>query len=967
MSDPVDPLRTTTAPAAHDSAASDADMTAAATSRSIPSAPQFGPPAESGEVGTLGPYRVVKELGKGGMGAVYLATDTRLNRKLALKVMLPEFAADAAAKERFLREARAVAQITQDNVVTVYEADERDGVPYIAMQFLQGYPLDDFLKKKGSPALHHCVRIVIEAARGLEAAHKLGLVHRDIKPANLWLEAPNGRVKVLDFGLAKPIGTDSELTKSGAVVGTPAYMSPEQARGLKVDHRTDLFSLGGVLYRLCTGQNPFAGDHVMAVLAAVLTDDPTPVRELNPNVPEPLAQFIHQLLAKKPEDRPQSANEVARSLRAILEQRPAPGAPSSAEVSTSMPVVVVPAESQQPPVVVPMEVTARPESAFEVLDDEFDDGATEAEAAPAPRTQKAGAKNKNKHAPRPKRKAGGKGTLIAAGVALLLVVVAVAVVVLRSGKKPEPEAKNPDAGAPVDQKGKGDTKVPKGPPDSKGPTVPQGPLTPTYKNGIGMEFVKVPKGTGWLGGKAGVPGETKVEFKEDFYLGKYEVTQEEWQAVMGTNPSAFKRGNEAVKDIPDAELKRFPVENVSWEDCQLFIKKLNEREKETGWVYRLPKEAEWEYACRGGPGDKLAGAFDFYFAKPTNTLLPDQANVTPAKGNGLQRTCKVGSYEPNLLGLHDMHGNILELCEHTTNGVMYQPGRGGSCSTHVENCSAALFGWFEPSIRVYYIGFRLARVPAVPVGKVSTVDPNPDVPKTHTNSLGMKFVPVPKGTGWLGGGSGKPGDTKVVIEQEFYLGNYEVTQEEWQAVMGSNPSHFSRTGPGKDAVKDIPDAELKRFPVENVSWNDCQEFIKKLNEREKESGWVYRLPKEAEWEYACRGGSGDKLAGAFDFYFAKPTNTLLPEQANFNNVLKRTGKVGSYDPNWRGLYDMHGNVHEWCDDAEKGGGGATDRVRRGGHWSSGAEGCRAASRSQNPPSFRDHYLGLRLVRVPASK
>ena len=141
--------------------------------------------------------------------------------------MLPQYAANDLAKERFLREARAAAQITHDNVVTVYEADERDGVPFIAMQFLQGYPLDEFLKRKGSPTIPQILRIARETAAGLSAAHDLGLVHRDIKPGNLWLEAPNGRVKVLDFGLARPIDSEGELTKSGAIVGTPAYMSPE--------------------------------------------------------------------------------------------------------------------------------------------------------------------------------------------------------------------------------------------------------------------------------------------------------------------------------------------------------------------------------------------------------------------------------------------------------------------------------------------------------------------------------------------------------------------------------------------------------------------------------------------------------------------------------------------------------------------------------------------------------------------
>ena len=309
-------------------------------------APGFGPPAQQGEVGTLGPYRIVKELGRGGMGAVYAAVDTRLDRRLALKVMLPRYAADVEAKERFLREARAAAKVSHDNVVTIYEADERDGVAYIAMQFLQGLPLDQYLKKKGNPSLPQVVRIAREAAAGLAAAHRIGLVHRDIKPGNLWLEAPNGRVKVLDFGLAKPLDADVELTKSGAIVGTPAYMAPEQARGLKVDHRVDLFSLGVMLYRLCTGRLPFQGPSTMAVLMALGTEEPTPVRSLSPKMPDRLAELIHQLLAKKPEQRPTSAAEVVKRLREIgeqmgratapdLENRPATSVPAAVSVPAS--------------------------------------------------------------------------------------------------------------------------------------------------------------------------------------------------------------------------------------------------------------------------------------------------------------------------------------------------------------------------------------------------------------------------------------------------------------------------------------------------------------------------------------------------------------------------------------------------------------------------------------------------------
>jgi serine/threonine protein kinase/Leucine-rich repeat (LRR) protein len=324
------------------SARSDADETQPVAGLvGAPTDTRFGPPAARGEVGTLGPYRIVKLLGRGGMGVVYAALDTRLERRIALKVMLPKFAADRADRDRFLREARAVARIKHDNVVAVYEADERNGVPYFAMEFLAGYPLNEYLQKKGTPTVPQVLRIAVETAAGLAAVHKIGLVHRDIKPANLWLEAPHGRVKVLDFGLVRLVDADVELTQNGALLGTPSYMSPEQGRGERVDHRADLFSLGAVMYRLCTGQPPFFGASTMAVLTALATEEPTPVRELNPAVPEPLAALIHQLLAKRADARPRSADEVLKRLRAIAQNRPVSPARGMEQPQSELPVVYV--------------------------------------------------------------------------------------------------------------------------------------------------------------------------------------------------------------------------------------------------------------------------------------------------------------------------------------------------------------------------------------------------------------------------------------------------------------------------------------------------------------------------------------------------------------------------------------------------------------------------------------------------
>ncbi len=369
--------------------------------------------------------------------------------------------------------------------------------------------------------------------------------------------------------------------------------------------------------------------------------------------------------------------------------------------------------------------------------------------------------------------------------------------------------------------------------------------------------------------------------------------------------------------------------------------------------------------------NKLDSAFDFYFDKPVAELQADQANFE--HGKGLKRTCQVGSYKPNRLGLYDMHGNVWEWCEDEQkldNGASRRVIRGGSWLFDASLCRAAIRYWYAPSNRYNYLGFRLARVP---IGKDVVAPPPPPEKKAEAppaafkNSIGMEFVLVPKGKSWLGGGGGKPGDKEVEIREDFYLGKYEVTQEEWGKVMGGMPSWFSRIGPGKDAVRDIPEAELKRFPVEQVSWDDAQLFLRELNKRDKQEGWVYRLPKEVEWEYACRGGPmANKLDSAFDFYFDKPVAELQADQANFEHGkgLKRTCQVGSYKPNRLGLYDMHGNVWEWCEDEQKLDNRASDRVFRGGSWGDGGRLCRAASRVGRAPPIRTQILGFRLARVP---
>jgi formylglycine-generating enzyme required for sulfatase activity len=278
--------------------------------------------------------------------------------------------------------------------------------------------------------------------------------------------------------------------------------------------------------------------------------------------------------------------------------------------------------------------------------------------------------------------------------------------------------------------------------------LPTSSLPPTFKNSIGMEFVIVPKGKSWLGGGKDKLGDKEVEIPADFYLGKYEVTQEEWTQVMGANRSFFSRtrAKDRVNDVTDADLKRFPVEDVSWDQCQVFVAKLNQREKETGWVYRLPTEAEWEYACRGGPmADKADSAFDFYLAKPTNTLLPELANATQygADQKGLNRTCRVGSYAPNELGLYDMHGNVAEWCEDAVaaGNAVHRVRRGGGWPNPYEDGKAAFRTAGLPTSNHNNLGLRLARVPSgAPSPEAKTP---PDVVAPFTDADVQRIAALP--------------------------------------------------------------------------------------------------------------------------------------------------------------------------------------------------------------------------------
>jgi eukaryotic-like serine/threonine-protein kinase len=560
---------------------------------------------------SLGRYRLREVLGQGGMGRVFRALDEGLRREVALKVMLPHVAADEALRRRFLREARATAALDHPNVVPVYHVDEAGSVPFFVMPLLCGETLRARLTRERMLPVAEVLRIGRQTAEGLAHAHERGLIHRDVKPGNLWLEEGTGQVKILDFGLVRMDPESIALTQTGMVLGTVGFMAPEQEMGGEVDHRCDLYSLGCVLYLLCTGRlavhTHFRAPHVV-----------------NASVPRSLGEVIMRLLFPEPDERFPHAQEVAEALSALEQRGP---------------------RSEQGGLVSPVSRSTIGQSVSAAIDRPASLSAV-SEARPV--------------------------------------------------------------GWPLE-----------------------------FKNSIGMGFVLVEPGAFLMGsprdeeGRSDDETQHEVRINRPFWLGVCPVSQRQWKAVMGSNPAHFSRtgdGKDRVKDVSDAELDLFPVESVSWEDAQDFLKGLTAQNEEArnGRQYRLPSEAQWEYACRGGHliqdlRDKHTSPF--HFDQPTSSLHSTQANFN---GN-LQRPCKVGSYKPNALGLFDMHGNVWEWCLDWYDADYYEnsppadppgPGsgsfrvvRGGCWNLNGRYCRAAYRDWFTPSYRNFILGFRVAAVP----------------------------------------------------------------------------------------------------------------------------------------------------------------------------------------------------------------------------------------------------------------
>ncbi len=658
--------------------------------------------------GELGRYRIVRKLGAGGMGAVYLAEDTRLPRKVALKV--PHLkAAEGIALERFRREAALAAGIEHPNLCPVFDLEEVDGVLFFTMPYIEGTPLSHMIEKGIPWPIPQAIEVMRKIGTAVAHLHTRGIIHRDLKPGNVMVR-PSGEPVLMDFGLARDFTSqDARLTATGTGMGSPGYMAPEQVTGKKdMGTTVDVYGLGVLLFELLTGRLPFEGP-MPALYVEILQTLPPPPSSFNPLLDGRLDAVCLKALSKEPASRQQSVEEFLQGLgTAPVTLSPTLHGRTQTQPGASFPLTMSP--NQTDPLLPDVEAT----SAYET-----DLPAGRGEPSLAPRRW-------NKW--------------LLALVPLILAFAVGAWFVLAGTRTPEGDRKDKPSGPePARARAPFDEKAAKGLQqawaDFLGRTAEE---EFDLGNGLTLKVVLIPPGTFRMGspdaerayqrktfGKVAgdwvdeeVPHE--VEITRAFYLGKYEVTQEQYQKLTGKNPSDFKADGARKEKVKGLVTTRFPVENVSWEEAVKCCETLG---RKMGRKVELPSEAQWEYACRAG-GERV-----FHFGSVLNSAEANCNGTVPygtdKKGDYLERPREVGSYPANAWGLHDMHGNVYEWCQdwhgpyadlRRTDPLRETPMkervsrilRGGCWSGPPKDCRAASRSIGDPTFRSYGVGFRVA-------------------------------------------------------------------------------------------------------------------------------------------------------------------------------------------------------------------------------------------------------------------
>ena len=911
------------------------------------------PSKKAGSIGTLGHYEILAVLGQGGFGVVFKAFDEKLHRQVAIKVMNPQMAATSPPRKRFLREARSAAAIRHENIVAVHSVEEQP-LPYLVMEFIDGQTLQQKLDSNGPLDITEVLYLGQQIANGLAAAHALNLIHRDIKPCNILIEGnAEQKVKITDFGLARA-SDDASLTRSGMIAGTPMYMAPEQAMGLPLDHRTDLFSLGSVLYQMACGRPPFRAPSTIAVLRRVAEDTPRALQEIMPELPDWLVVIINTLLAKKPEDRYQSAKEVAELFGKCRTELRTSGkvtgieapmsTPSSEPISQTKREQIAAMKPAEPslgrvlyfialgvfitfpilfgrhlnsyinariwPAIPVLPVNALPGGLeFDGKDDfvsvepvnwSYAQFTIEAFVTSAPDSD--------------------NGTIVQ---------------LESGGDKPERMSLYDDHQADPGKRLSGAAIEGKTPfANTSAPLTPgvrqhrvlvfDGRYMHYYVNGIwkAKRFAEAHEGLMWKMKNLRIACDGS---ERQFFQGRIDQVR--------------------ISRVARYDDNFAPITSLTSDDSTLALYNFDEG---MGDVLKD--------ASGNGHHGKIVGA-TWIMAKAEAMLPPHNSTKVPP------------------------FSDSKSLISNSPGGPTDAPGPAIS-PFNAEQAMQHQEAWAK------YL----------------------NVPVEYVNTIGMTFRLIPPGEFLMGSTTEEmdaaysvAGDDviwkehirsegpqhKVVLTRPLYVGIHEVTQDQYEKVMGVHVSYFSANGIGKDLVAGID--STGNLPVETVSWNDAAEFCAKLSDSEQRKpvysrtdetvtlidGNGYRLPTEATWEFACRAGTTTKL------WTGDEDEPLLNAAWFKTNAFDRTHDVGELKANPFGLHDTHGNVWEWVEDhwdagaynpfesqpaidptgpsAEAG----SRHGLRGGDWVCMPSSCRSSHRHVDSATARFGSVGFR-VTLPVS-
>ena len=883
----------------------------------------------------LGEFKILSLIGVGGMGQVYLAEQTTLKRQVAVKVLPKQIVQEKAATARFEREAMLAAQLAHPNIAQVFTIGKHEGHHYVAIELITGGDVAAMMKERGRIPLDEAVAVIRQALLGLAEAHGKDIIHRDIKPQNLMVTSA-GIVKITDFGLARALAADSSLTASGAVLGTPLYMSPEQAEGEEVDVRTDIHALGATFYHMICGRPPFQGGTPLSTLLKHLTDPLPSPKELDPDIPDDLCAIIEKLMAKKREERYQTCEEALADLDAYCEAR---GVPSGRPVRPISPIRPIGPISPPEPDQTDMDAATSPAQSYGQRTT-WRDGVAKAQGA--------------------KRKKPVK-MIVGAVAAILVLAVVLSLPSLRRGEEP------PAIDMTVEQPEPVASQAPQPQPDSppswaKGCVLAFSFGKETLYGKGGKQYVRDLSGganhaevhgattrDGQVGGALGFDG-------KDDYLDCGAAPSLHFERTHPFSVAAWvyveaASAREVLSTIPAVGEHRGYV--LFTDGGRLFLQLITGKHGLDYHSDNILGKRQWHFVSATYDGLSVARGCHLFLAgkEVKGESLPEGREVKetivsrgPFRIGGAARAGSGRRVDSHFAGGLDevaVWGRVLSadeikaLCEHSRAENSYCEAIGRAA------VPAPGTAYTNP------LGMKLARIPAGEFLMGSTQEQVREILVKHA---GNKWVeePVPS----------EAPRHKVRITRSFYMGICEVTQKQFETALGFNPSEFK--------------GDLK--PVDSVSWHEAKRFCRWLNAHDKDrpAGFDYRLPTEAEWEYVCRAGS----TGTFCF---GDDETLLDEYAwHGTNAGKTSHEVGTRKPNAWGVYDLHGNLSEWCADVYSrdfyqrsptddplNAADGPERVGRNGNWNVGAVFQRCAHRFHYAPEARAQAVGFRVVLAPA--